>query len=108
MVVFAEMTFMLGVIIWNIEQVSLRQAITPKNLLGRVTSLAIVISRTALPLGALFGGFMGEFLGLREALFIFAGGVTISAIWLIVFGVWKIRVMPEVADTDADVSAASP
>jgi MFS family permease len=96
-VMFAEASFVLGVVVWNVGVVSLRQAVTPAHLLGRVTSLHIVASRAAVPIGALLGGFLGELLGLREAIFVFAGGIAISVVWLFFFGVWRIREMPRVA-----------
>ncbi len=94
-VVLGEVSFVLGVIIWNIGHVSLRQSITPESLLGRVTSLQIVSSRAVTPLGAIIGGVLGELMGLRQAIFLFAGGMTAGVVWLFVFGVWKIREMPE-------------
>ena len=93
-IVIAEITFLLGLVIWNIGQVSLRQASTPDRLLGRITSLLIVAARIAIPPGALAGGFLGEFLGLRESLLVFAMGISLSFIWLIVFRIWNIREMP--------------
>ncbi|MEE8046737.1 MAG: MFS transporter [Dehalococcoidia bacterium] len=105
---FAEATFVFGAVIWNIGKVSLRQAITPEHLLGRVTSLQIVSTRAFVPLGALMGGFLGEFIGLREAIFVFAGGITLSVVWLFVLGVWRIREMPEMAGGGEAVAVRDP
>ena len=99
-IVAAEITFILGIVIWNIGQVSLRQAITPESFLGRVTSIQVVASRALLPLGALTGGFLGELLGLRGAMFLFAGGIAAGGVWLLLLGVWKIRELPEAAHGD--------
>jgi MFS family permease len=45
-------------ILFNINTGSLRQAIVPNHLLGRVVSIASVIAWSAIPLGAFLGGFI--------------------------------------------------
>jgi hypothetical protein len=43
-------------ILFNINTQSLRQAIVPNHMLGRVMSIASVLAWSAIPLGALLGG----------------------------------------------------
>ena len=83
-----------GFIAFRVSQVSLRQSITPASMQGRMNSLMIVTARSAVPVGALLGGTIGEFIGLREALFIAVIGEGTSAVWLIFYGVWRLREMP--------------
>ncbi len=45
-------------ILFNINTSSLRQAIVPNNMLGRVMSIAGVLAWSAIPLGSLLGGFV--------------------------------------------------
>lgn len=45
-------------ILFNINTSSLRQAIVPNNMLGRVMSIAGVLAWSAIPLGSLLGGFI--------------------------------------------------
>jgi MFS family permease len=45
-------------ILFNINTMSLRQAIVPNHLLGRVISVAGVLAWSAIPLGAILGGFV--------------------------------------------------
>ncbi len=45
-------------ILFNINTSSLRQAIVPNNMLGRVMSIAGVLAWSAIPLGSLLGGFL--------------------------------------------------
>ncbi len=47
---------------------SLRQSITPLRLQGRISASARFISRSAIPVGAIVGGLLGEWLGLRLTL----------------------------------------
>ena len=44
-------------ILFNINTGSLRQAIVPNHMLGRVISIASVLAWSAIPLGSLLGGF---------------------------------------------------
>ena len=83
-----------GFISFSVSQVSLRQSLTPDSMQGRMNSLMTVSARSAVPIGALIGGVMGEFIGLREALFIAVVGEAASVIWLIYFGVWRVKEMP--------------
>jgi hypothetical protein len=48
---------------FNVNTTSLRQTITPLELLGRVTSVARVLSWSAIPLGVLAGGWVIEATG---------------------------------------------
>lgn len=47
-------------VLFNINTSSLRQAIVPNHLLGRIMSIASVIAWSAIPLGALLGGYLVE------------------------------------------------
>jgi len=62
---FAEM-------VWVVITVSLRQAIVPDRLLGRVTSVYRLLGWGAIPLGAVLGGFLGRAVGLRSPFFVSA------------------------------------
>jgi hypothetical protein len=70
-----------GIVIYSVQQVSLRQAMTPIQLQGRMNSIFLVVSRGAVPIGALLGGFLGEEIGVRNTLFVAGFGVGSSAVW---------------------------
>jgi MFS family permease len=57
--------FDLGAMLFFINYLSLRQAVTPPHLRGRVTSTLIFIAVSLAPVGSLVGGLMAEWLGLR-------------------------------------------
>ncbi len=84
-----------GLVITSVQQVTLRQAITPDHMLGRVNSIFLVVSRFAVPIGALLGGVLGETFGVRSTMFVGAFGMGSSAIWILLFGVWKVHSLPE-------------
>ncbi|MDQ3877632.1 MAG: MFS transporter [Actinomycetota bacterium] len=70
-------------ILFNINTGSLRQAIVPNRLLGRVMSIASVLAWSAIPVGALLGGYLIETTG-RPAL-VYAGIGIITAIIPVAF-----------------------
>jgi MFS family permease len=83
---------------WNVITVSLRQHIVPDHLLGRVNSGYRLLAWGTMPLGAAFGGLIGEAFGLR-AVFLVATVVTVST-----FGC--ARIIREQAILDAESASA--
>ena len=47
-----------GSVLWNVQAVSIRQALIPDKLMGRVNSVYRLLALGLTPLGALFGGFV--------------------------------------------------
>lgn len=64
----ALFVFDLGTMLFFINYLSLRQAVTPPHLRGRVTSSLIFFAVALAPIGSLAGGFWGEWLGLRATI----------------------------------------
>jgi predicted MFS family arabinose efflux permease len=72
-----------GLGISNVHVVSLRQAITPDRLLGRVNASYRTLTYGAIPLGALLGGFLGEAIGLRPTLLASGLVLLLACIWVL-------------------------
>jgi MFS family permease len=71
-----------GVMVWNVLTMSLRQALIPHELFGRVQGAYRTLVWGAIPLGSLAGGFLGHAAGL-PAVFLGAGaGLLLMAIVL--------------------------
>jgi MFS family permease len=68
---------------YNITQVSLRQAIVPQRLQGRMHATMRFLGWSTLPLGALCGGLLGETFGVRLALVVAAVGGMTAFLWLL-------------------------
>jgi len=66
--------------LYNVNNISLRQAITPNHLLGRMTATMRFVTWGIIPIAALFGGVLGEKIGLRTTLMVIGGGSVFSAI----------------------------
>jgi len=88
----------LGVVIWRIAQVSLRQAITPDRMLGRVNSVSRFAMWGVMPLGSLLGGAVGTALGLRTAMWVGAIGATFCVVPVVLSPVRSLRDVPELPD----------
>lgn len=56
---FGFMLQFFGVVWANVNFMTIRQIVTPREILGRVTSIAIMFSRTAMPIAMLSGGILG-------------------------------------------------
>jgi len=80
--------------VYTISERSLRQAITPNRLLGRVNSCMHLLFQGVLPLGALAGGAIAQAMGVRQALLIGAIGVLLSTMWLVFSPVRRLRELP--------------
>jgi len=88
----AQFFFGLGFVIFNTGQVSLRQAITPDHLQGRMNAVMSFIGWGVVPLGGLLGGGLGEMIGLRPTLLLAALGEILAVLWLLLS---PMRSLPE-------------
>ena len=83
-----------GGTIYNINQVSLRQALTPAAMAGRMNATMRWFVWGTIPIGSLIGGIIGETLGLRAAILVGGIGATLAFIPLLFGPVWRIKEMP--------------
>jgi MFS family permease len=85
-------------LITGIVGVSIRQAIVPQRLQGRVVGSIRWIILGILPLGSLFGGLLASSIGPRGALLVGAGIASFTFVPLALSPMRRLRVLPEVAD----------
>lgn len=78
--VWALLCFGLGAVLMFINFVSLRQAVTPEHLLGRMTSTIRWLVLLPAGPGALLGGYIGEHWGLRWSLGLAGAGALVLAL----------------------------
>ncbi len=91
--------------VYEIQQVSLRQAVTEDRLLGRVNASIRFAGLGAMLVGALIGGLLGETIGLRATLVVGAGGMCLGSPWLVCSPVRGLRTAPV---SSGDSLAAQP
>lgn len=84
-----------GTLVYNINQVSLRQALVPVRLQGRLNATMRFLVWGTLPLGSLAGGALGSLLGLRTAITVSVVGAMFSFLWVLLSPVRAIQSMPE-------------
>ena len=83
-----------GACIYDIAQISLRQAATPAPLLGRMNATVRFLNWGPIPVGAFVGGLLGESIGLRPTLWIAAIGSLLPAIPLLFSPVRSMHDLP--------------
>jgi len=87
--------FGFGAVSYNITQVSLRQAITPERLQGRMNAAMRWIVWGTIPLGTLLGGALATWFSLRTALWVGGLGNMLAILPIAFSSVLKVREMPE-------------
>jgi len=84
----------LGWPVFNVCELSLRQAITPDDVLGRVNAVMQMLFRGLLPVGSLCAGALAGSLGMRPTLAVAAVGLMLSSLWLVFSPIRAMREYP--------------
>jgi MFS family permease len=94
-IIFAS-SFLIGLsaVVYNVHQVSYRQAITPLAMQGRMNATMRFIVWGTIPIGALIGGVLASFLPLRTTLFIGAAISSVAFLWVLLSPVRTLREIP--------------
>lgn len=87
-----------GIIVYNVGQASIRQALCPPDLLGRMNASVRFLVWGILPLGSLAGGALGEWAGVRTALFVAGAGMSAGGLWLVCSRLRTMRDLPAPED----------
>lgn len=94
LLVAAEFVAGFGVLLFDVNVSSLRQAITPDELLARTSSVGRFVTQGTRPLGALIGGVLGVALGLRGAMLIAGVCGFMPLLWLVRSPLAAMRTLP--------------
>jgi MFS family permease len=84
-----------GGVAYNINQVSVRQAICPRRLQGRMNASVRFLVWGTLPLGGFLGGALGSWIGIRGTLWVSAAGSLLSFLWLLPSPVPSMKEIPQ-------------
>ncbi|MDF8262728.1 MFS transporter [Luteipulveratus flavus] len=93
-----NVVFALGVVVLSTTTRTYRQVATPPDLLSRVMATVRFVSWGAIPFGGLAAGLLGEWIGVREALFVLAALTVLSPLILLASPVRHLRDFPEDAE----------
>jgi len=91
---------------WNVNQVSLRQAITPPRMQGKMNATMRFIVWGTMPIGAIIGGALGNLIGLHATIWVGAIGALVAFIPVTLSSVRQIVTMPAPVDDEAAASPA--
>jgi MFS family permease len=89
-----------GTVVYGINQVSLRQAITPERLHGRMNATMKFLVMGFTPVGAVIGGLLGQAIGLRATILLAAAGACLAALPVALSPLRRVREMPREPDPD--------
>lgn len=82
-------------VLYNVNQVSLRQAIIPTDLQGKMNATMRFLVWGVYPIGGLIGGILGEALGIRTTILISGLGSVAAVVWVAFSPVWSMRAIPQ-------------
>ena len=94
----AEFLSGFGVMVLDITAGSIKAALVPDRLRARVSGAYMVVNYGVRPIGALVGGALGAWIGLRPTLWIASLGAIAGVLWLLPSPVLRLRELPEVEE----------
>lgn len=97
-----------GTTVYNITQLSLRQAITPDRVQGRMNATIRTVVWGTIPVGAVLGGILGTTIGVLPTVYI-GGAVGLAAVlWALGKPVRRLRQQPEPVEPNPTLPEAAP
>jgi hypothetical protein len=93
--------------VYNINQISYRQAICPPRMQGRMNATVRFLVWGTIPIGGIVGGILGSTIGLHATVWVGAILGFMPAIFPFFSPVRHLRTMPEPVTDDADEGTAA-
>jgi MFS family permease len=94
----AQIGMWMGVVVYNITQVSFRQGLCPPELLGRMNATMRFLVWGTMPLGAVIGGALGSAIGVRQTLLVVAIGESLAFLPVFLSPLRRMRELPSYDD----------
>jgi MFS family permease len=85
-------------VMFNLNQLSLRQAITPERLMGRMNSVVRFMYWGTMPVGSFAGGALATAIGIRSTLLVGIAGGTLAFVPLLFSSLARLRAIPDEID----------
>ncbi|MEV5203522.1 MFS transporter [Streptomyces sp. NPDC053720] len=89
-----------GTTVFNVVNVSYRQAICPGRLLGRVNATVRFVTWGAMPVGGLLGGVLGGWIGVRATLWVSCSALALTPLPLLLSPLRTLREFPAVQEEE--------
>jgi len=93
-------------VVYNVAQISYRQAICPPRLMGRMNAAVRWIVWGTMPLGALIGGALGTAIGVRPTLWIGLIGSWAAGFWVYFSPLRRMRDVPQAQEPEPTAALA--
>ncbi|MEV4507330.1 MFS transporter [Dactylosporangium sp. NPDC049525] len=100
---FGMILFGVGVVVYNVTQVSFRQQITPDALLGRMNATMRFIVWGTMPIGGLVGGLLGAAIGVHPTIWLACAGELLSVVPLVLSPLRKLRELTSAPSAGTEV-----
>jgi MFS family permease len=97
MLATAEFVSGFGVMLLDVNLNSLQTTVVPDDMRSRVSGAFSSVNYGVRPLGALVGGLLGTYAGMRPSLLIAAVGGTLSVVWLLTSPIVRVRSLDRVS-----------
>jgi len=94
MIVGSEFAQWMAILVYWVNAISVRQAITPDRLQGRVNATMRFLAGGANPIGAVIGGALGGIIGVPLTLVVASFGMLLGFLWLLLSPVRGLSTMP--------------
>ena len=94
MIVASEFAQWMAILVYWVNAISVRQAITPDRVLGRVNATMRFLAGGANPIGAVIGGALGGLIGVPLTLVVASFGMLLGFLWLLLSPVRGLSAMP--------------
>jgi MFS family permease len=101
MLIGAQMLMGFSAVVYNVNQVSFRQAITPLDMQGRMNATMRFIVWGTMPLGSVAGGILASFLPLRTTVLVGALIASSAFLWVLASPVRSLRAIPDAGRVEA-------
>lgn len=94
MVIASEFGQWMSILVYYVNAVSVRQAVTPDRLQGRTNATMRFLVGGAMPVGALIGGALGGVIGVPLTLVVAELGILLAVLWLVLSPIRSLSAMP--------------
>ena len=94
MIVASEFAQWMAILVYWVNAISVRQAITPDRVLGRVNATMWCLACGARPIGAVIGGALGGVIGIPLTLVVASFGMLLGFLWPLLSPVRGLSAMP--------------
>ena len=99
LLVVSQLLVGIGIPIWGINQLTVRQSVVPNELQGRANAARRLLTFGAAPLGAIVSGYLAQGIGYRPTMFVGALLLWSALLWTVRSPLWSLRATrsPDVA-----------